>query len=352
MDFSKIFKGMAVAGVGAAVMLAMWSTADAQERLRWKMASAFGSKLSILGPSGVRFSTNVDRMSGGKMQIKFFEPGALVPVLEIHDSVGKGALDSAWTTPGYHIGRIPALAFYSAVPFGPGATEYLGWFLFGGGNEIYDEIYAGIGIKGLRCFAIAPEASGWFRTEIKSLDELKGLKMRFFGLGALVMNKLGVSTQLLAGADIYPALERGVIDATEFSMPSIDYDLGFYQIAKHYYFPGWHQQTSSGEFIMHKPAWEALSDQQQAIIETSCGETLGWSVIKSDVIQSEAMRKLQAKGVIIHRWPDSTVAIFREKWDEVLKENMAKDTLFKRVADSYLAFRADYVLWKEHGYLN
>ena len=175
--------------------------------------------------------------------------------------------------------------------------------------------------------------------------------MRFFGLGALVMNKLGVSTQLLAGADIYPALERGVIDATEFSMPSIDLDLGFYQIAKHYYFPGWHQQTSSGEFIMHKPAWEALSDRQKAIIETSCGETLGWSVIRSDVIQSAALRKLQEKGVIIHRWPDSTIELFREKWNEVLKEKMEKDPLFKRVADSYLTFRADYKVWKANGYL-
>jgi TRAP-type mannitol/chloroaromatic compound transport system substrate-binding protein len=352
MQFSKTFKGLAVAGVAAAATLAMWGTADAQEKLRWKMASAFGSKLSILGPTATRFVGNVAALSGGNMQIKFFEPGALVPTLEIHDSVGKGALDSAWTTPGYHVGRIPALAFFTTVPFGPGATEYLGWLKFGGAGALYDEIYAGIGIKGLRCLGIAPEASGWFRKPIESVDDLKGLKMRFFGMGALVMNKIGVSTQLLAGADIYPALERGVIDATEFSMPSIDYDLGFYQIAKHYYFPGWHQQTSAGEFIMHKPKWDALSERQQTVIDISCGEALGWSVIRSDIIQAEAMRKLQAKGVTIHRWPDSFIDLLRVKWAEVLKENMDKDPLFNKVATDFLAFRKDYEIWKEHGYLN
>ncbi len=352
MKFESLFKSVAMASLAAGVVMGMATSAQAPKTIKWKMPSAFGSKLSILGPTATRFVGSVDTLSGGAMKIKFFEPGALVPTLEIHDSVGKGALDSAWTTPGYHVGRIPALAFFTTVPFGPGATEYLGWLKFGGAGALYDEIYAGIGIKGLRCLAIAPEASGWFRKPIESVDDLKGLKMRFFGMGALVMNKIGVSTQLLAGADIYPALERGVIDATEFSMPSIDYDLGFYQIAKHYYFPGWHQQTSAGEFIMHKPKWDALTERQQTVIDVACGEALGWSVIRSDIIQSAAMRKLQEKGVTIHRWPDSFIELLRVKWAEVLKENMDKDPLFKRVADDFLAFRKDYEIWKEHGYLN
>ena len=352
MRIGKVLRTIAVAGLATGIAISIGSSAEAQKRVKWKMPSAFGSKLSVLGPTGLRFSKNVSIMSGGTLTLKFFEPGALVPALEMFDSISKGAIESAWTTPGYHIGKIPALAFYSAVPFGPGATEYLGWFLFGGGNDIYDEIYAEHDLKGLRCLAIAPEASGWFRKEITSVDQLKGLKMRFFGMGALVMNKLGVSTQLLAGADIYPALERGVIDATEFSMPSIDYDLGFWQIAKHYYFPGWHQQTSSGELLMNKPKWEGLSEQHRSIISVACGEALGWSVIRSDVIQSEALRKLQAKGVILHRWPESTIAKFRAAWEEVLQEKMDKDPLFKRVAESYLAFRKDYKVWKSYGYLD
>ena len=165
-------------------------------------------------------------MSGGKFEVKFYEPGALIPPLECFDAVSRGSIESCWTTPGYDTGKYPSLAFFTAVPFGPSVGEFLAWKWFGGGNKMRDEIYEKHGMVARDCFCIAPETSGWFRKEVKSIDELKGLKMRFFGLGAQVMAKLGVSMQLLAAADIYPALERGVIDATEFSMPTMDVKLG------------------------------------------------------------------------------------------------------------------------------
>jgi TRAP-type mannitol/chloroaromatic compound transport system substrate-binding protein len=196
------------------------ATAD---RVNWKMGSAFPSKLVQLGSGGVNLSERLEAMSGGDIRIRFYEPHALVPPLEMFDAISAGSLDAAWSTPGYWFGKEKSLALFAAVPFGP---------------------YAKHNIKALICGVIAPEASGWFRKEINSTDDLKGLKMRFFGLGAKVMEKIGVSTQLIAGGDIYPALERGSIDATEYSMPAIDLDLGFYQIAKHYYFPGWHQQST------------------------------------------------------------------------------------------------------------
>ena len=227
------------------------------------MQSAFGSQLTHLGPSGVRFTKDIERMSGGKFEIKFFEPGALVPALECFDAVSKGSVEACWTTPGYHTGKYPALAFFTTVPFGPSFGEFLAWKWFGGGNKLRDEIYAKHDLVAFDSFCIGPETSGWFRNEIKSVDELKGLKMRFFGLGAKVMQKLGVSTQLLAAADIYPALERGVIDATEFSMPTMDMKLGFHQIAKYNYFPGWHQLVSCSEILMNKKAWDALPDTLQ-----------------------------------------------------------------------------------------
>ena len=351
MRFSAIPKAVAIVGLACGLAVSLSSSAEAQKRIKWKMPSAFGSKISIIGPYGPRFTNNVKVMTGGTLNIKFFEPGALVPAFEIWDSVKTGAVESGWTTPGYHIGKIPALVFFASVPFGPRGSEYLGWMFHGGGNDIYDEIYNSHGLQGLRCVAIAPEASGWFRKEIKGPEDLKGLKMRFFGMGAQVMNKLGVSTQVLPGADIYPALERGVIDATEFSMPSIDRDYGYYQIAKHYYFPGWHQQTSVNEVLINKGHWDALSEQHKKIVEVACYETLGQSFIESDVIQADAMAFLVDKGVTLHYWSDEMLALFEEKWKEVLKENMEKDPLFKRAADSYLAFRENYKVWKDHGYL-
>ena len=285
-----------VAGLVGAVALGAAGDAEAK-KVRWKMQSAFGSKLSIIGEVARRYQDITADMSGGDLSIKFFEPGALVPVLQGFDAVEAGSIDAMWGTAGYHTGKYPSLAFFTAVPFGPRAGELLAWLYYGGGDEIYNEIYAKHDLIGLHCAAIAPETSGWFRSKLNSIDDLKGKKMRFFGLGAKVMTKLGVSTQLLAGADIYPALERGVIDATEFSMPSIDLELGFYQIAKYNYFPGWHQQSSIGELLMKKSKFEALSKQHQAIIRHGCDASVTWSFVLSEAKQFDSMLELQKKGV-------------------------------------------------------
>ncbi len=170
--------------------------------------------------------------------------------------------------------------------------------------------------------------------------------MRFFGLGAKVMQKLGVATQLLAGADIYPALERGVIDATEFSMPTIDIKLGFYQIAKFNYFPGWHQQVSVSELLMNKTAWNKLSKSHQAVIRVGLGESVMHTYAETEAKNFDAMVTMQKKhGVTIKRWPDETLAKFERAWLEVVKEESAKDPLFKKVADHFYAFRANYKRW-------
>ena len=320
--------------------------AAAQERVRWKMQSAFGSQLPHLGASGVRFSKDIERMSGGRLEIKFFEPGALIPPLECFDAVSKGSIESCWTTPGYHTGKYPALAFFTTVPFGPGFGEFLAWKWYGGGNKLRDEIYAKHDLIAIDCFCIGPETSGWFRTEIKSVEELKGLKMRFFGLGAQVMQKLGVSTQLLAAADIYQALERGVIDATEFSMPTMDMKLGFHQIAKFNYFPGWHQLVSCSELLMNKKAWEALPDNYKAMIEVAAGRQVAQTYAESEAMQFEVMAEMRDKyKVQVKRWSDTDLAAFEKAWFEVIKEESAKDPIFKKVADHFLDYRKKYAIW-------
>jgi TRAP-type mannitol/chloroaromatic compound transport system substrate-binding protein len=337
-----------VTGMALSVVVAAASGAAAQERVRWKMQSAFPSNLIHLGTAGVRFAKNVERVSGGSFQIKFYEPGALVPALECFDAAAKGAVEACWTTPGFHTGKIPALAFFSTVPFGPPYGEFFAWKKFHGGDELKNEIYAEHGLYSIDAFAIGPETSGWFRSEITSLDQLKGLKMRFFGLGAQVMQKMGVSTQLLAPADIYPALERGVIDATEFSMPDIDIKLGFYQVAKNNYYPGWHQQTSVGELLMNKAAWAKLPDTDQAMIELAAGEEIQYNYAQSEALNPAAMAEMKSKyGVTNRRWTDDELAAFEKAWFEVLAEESAKDPVFKRVADSYLAWRKDYKPWAD-----
>jgi TRAP-type mannitol/chloroaromatic compound transport system substrate-binding protein len=337
---------LASAGLALVATLASATTAAAQERVRWKMQSAFPSNLSHLGTSGKRLEATVERVSGGNFELKFFEPGALVPALECFDAASKGSVESCWTTAGYHTGKYPALAFFTAVPFGPGFGEYHAWMIYGGGKDLQNEIYAQNDLYSLDCNTIGPETSGWFRNKVESLASLKGLKMRFFGLGAQVMQKLGVSTQLLAGADIYPALERGVIDATEFSMPNMDIDLGFHQVAKYNYYPGWHQQVSVNELLINKEAWDALDDQNQAILEAACGWNIYVNYAETEAKNPAAMNKmLEEYGVTNVRWTDEELAAFEQAWSEVLEEQSAQDEDFARIADSYTAFRKEYKTW-------
>ena len=349
MKLNNYLKTLSAVGIAATMSIASVATVQAQDRVKWKMQSAFGGQLVHLGTSGVRFSKNIDRLSSGKFQIKFFEPGALVPALECFDAASKGSVESCWTTPGYHTGKLgPGVAFFTAVPFGPQIGEFLAWKKFGGGNAIRDAKYAEFGLVAVDNFCIGPETSGWFKKPVNNLDELKGMKMRFFGLGARVMQKMGVSTQLLAGADIYPALEKGVIDATEFSMPDIDQNLGFYQIAKNNYYPGWHQQVSCSELLMNADAFNKLPDNYKAMIEMAAGESIMATYANTEAKNPAAMNNMLAKyGVTNHRWPDSTLATFEKAWVEVVKEESAKDPFFKEIAESFYSFRDEYRGWGE-----
>jgi len=344
-------KTFVAAAVSAALVVGMSGQQAQAEKVKWKMPSTFPGKLIQLGQAGKRLQKTLKEVSGGEIEMKFFEPKAIVPPLEIFDAVSSGSVDAGWSVSGYWQGKEPALGLFAAVPFGPAAGEYLAWMWYGGGEDMMNEIYHKYNLHSLVCGVIAPEASGWFRKEIKGVSDLKGLKMRFFGLGAKVMQKLGVETQLLAGGDIYPALERGTIDATEFSMPAIDLNLGFYQIAKHYYFPGWHQQSTLQELLMNKAKWDALSDKHKAIIQTACKANVANQFAEGEAIQGKALATLKSKGVTIHKWPSDVIETLRKTWIEVAAEEAAKDAKFKEVWDNPNAFRKEYSLWSDLGYL-
>ncbi|MCC3860792.1 TRAP transporter substrate-binding protein [Pseudemcibacter aquimaris] len=316
-----------------------------------KLASTYPSTLTILGTMAKRFEEQIAIISNGNITFRFFEPGALSPPLETFDAVSYGALDSAWSSPGFWSGKVPALQTFAAIPFGPDAPEYMAWYYEGGGKEIYEDIYHQHNIHGIICGISPPEASGWFKEEIKTLDDLKGLRMRFFGLGARVMSKLGVSTQLLATGDIFPALELGAIDATEFSVPAVDEKLGFDKVAKHYYFPGWHQQSTFFELMINLEKWESLSDLQKAQINMTCGDNMRFGIANGEALQAEAINKLKQSGTIFHEWPGEIMQAFEAAWLEVAEEEAAKDPDFKRAWESLQSFRASYKSWKDLGYI-
>ncbi len=213
-------------------------------------------------------------------------------------------------------------------------------------------MFAKYNVYNIPCALIPPEASGWFRKEIKSVNDLKGLKMRFFGLGAKVMEKFGVATQQLPPGEIFQALQLGTIDATEFSLPAIDQRLGFFQVAKFYYFPGWHQQATFFDLMINKAKWDALSDQHKAIIELACGDLIRDTMAEGEAAQWKAIKEMQEKGgVQVKKWPREIIAAYEKAWNEVVAEELAKNPSFKKVWDSYSEFRKNYAIWKDHGYL-
>ncbi|MCW5751718.1 MAG: TRAP transporter substrate-binding protein [Alphaproteobacteria bacterium] len=350
MGIRKLLSGTAIAC--AALALAMAGPAEAQDkRVRVAYTSTFGSGVALLGPTAISIGEKLKRMSAGSIDIRFNEPGALVPANQMFDAVSAGSVDMVWATPGFWTGKDIAFAMFASVPFGPGAGEYLAWMYHGGGVQQMKELYGKYNIEVQLCGVISPEASGWFRREIKTLDDLKGLKMRFFGLGAKVMEKLGVSTQLILPGEIFQALQLGTIDATEFSMPVMDLSLGFHQVAKHYYFPGWHQQSTLNEMMISKAKWNEFSDAQKAMVEVACEANVAREFAEGEAVQFKAIQDIQAKGVTLHRWSDEFLNAFEKAWNEVAKEEAAKSATFKKAWDSYSSFRENYKVWRELGYL-
>ncbi len=318
--------------------------------MRWRMASAYAGSLPQLGTLARRLDREIWQISGGDMEIKFHEPDTLVPVAEMFDAVASGAVETAFSTPGAWAAKAPALQLFAAVPFGPRPSEYLAWIYFGGGRELYQEIYQRHNLHGVFCGIVAPEASGWFRKEIRTLEDLKGLRMRFFGLGAKVVAKLGVVPKSLDGGDIFMAFEAGAIDAAEYSMPAVDLKLGIHQMAKNYYFPGWHQPATMFDLIINLDKWKALGAARKARIEVACGDNVRYGLAEGEALQFAALKDLNAAGVTIRRWPSKILEALENAWQEVVAEETAADPDFKRVWGSLAAFREDYSIWRELGY--
>lgn len=342
---------MTAALTGAA--LTSTQHALAADKLLLKTPVAFPTHLPALGTTIVWVSEQLKLVSDGKMRMKIYEPGKLVSPPEILDAVSSGKVNSGYATAGYWQGKMPAAALFSAVPFGPEAGEYMAWLYYGNGLSLYQEMYdqGGYNVKVIPCAILSPETSGWFKKPIESPEDLKGITMRFFGLGGSVMEKLGANTVGLPGGEIFGALEKGAIDATEFSQPAIDTILGFNKIVKYNYFPGWHQQATIFELLVNKDTWKDMSDAQKAIVETTCKASITNSIAEGEAMQFPVMAEAQSKGVEIRYWSQSMLDTFEGAWDEVAADKSSNDAFFKKVWDDLSTFREGYDLWEANAFL-
>jgi TRAP-type mannitol/chloroaromatic compound transport system substrate-binding protein len=229
--------------------------------------------------------------------------------------------------------------------------EYTAWWYHAGGRELAEELYAGQGLHVLLCGIIGPESAGWFRNEISSLDDVRGLKIRFAGIGGLVMQRLGASVTMLPGGEIFQALEKGAIDATEFSMPAIDQRLGFDRIVRFNYFPGWHQPFTAFHLAVNPVAWRELASSQRALLETACTAGIARNLAHGEAIQGEVLRASREKGVVVSSLPEDVLRELQAVTETVLEEQADADADFRRVLESQRAFRREYQNWKSTGFL-
>jgi TRAP-type mannitol/chloroaromatic compound transport system substrate-binding protein len=307
--------------------------------------------MPVLGSVSRGLPEQVARASGGDLVLRFHEPGNLVPAADTVRAVSRGQVAGAWAGAGWFADRDSAFTIFSSVPFGPGIGEYMAWLYRGGGLEAARAMFAAHDVHNIPCGLIPPEASGWFRKEIKSVDDFKGLRMRIFGFGAKVVQKFGAITTQQPPGELLKAMQSGAIDAAEFSLPAMDQPLGLYKVAKYYYFPGWHQQATLFDLYINKGLWDRLSDRHKAIIEIACGDAMRQTIADGEAAQWKAMREMQAEGVVLKRWPAEMLVAFENAWNDVLAEESAKNPNFKRVYDSLALFRKNYAIWRNFNLL-
>jgi len=323
----------------------------AELRLRWRLPVAFPTSAAVIGEVPVWLSERLAAASGGALRLDVYEPGELVPVFSLTDAVRDRKVEAGHVWLGYDQGKIPSSVLFAATPFGLEPWEYLGWWFEGGGRELADDIYARQGIKPVLCGIIGPETAGWFREPLRSLEDLEGLKIRFSGIGGKVLERVGASITILPGGEIFQALEKGAIDATEFSMPVVDQALGFDRVASHNYFPGWHQTFTASHLVVNLDAWNELAPADQALIELACDAVSTQSLGIGEARQGAVLKAFPERGVTAHYLERPMLDELRRITQEVLEEEAARDADFRRVYASQQAFREVYRYWKEMGYL-
>jgi TRAP-type mannitol/chloroaromatic compound transport system substrate-binding protein len=287
----------------------------------------------------------VSEMTDGKFKIRTFAAGEIVPGLQVLDAVQNGTVEMGHTASYYFFGKDPTFALGTVVPFGLNTRQMDSWLTQGGGEGMLNDFYKSYGIYAVACGNTCAQMGGWFRKEIKTLDDLKGLKFRIAGMAGTMLAKLGVVPQQLAGGDIYPALEKGTIDAAEWVGPYDDQKLGFSKIAPNYYYPGWWEGNATLHCMSNLEKWNALPKMYQAVVRAAGAQANTWMQAKYDADNPRALRELVAGGTKLLPFSQPILEASFAAANEVYAEITAKNAAFKKIYDSQMAFRKEEVLW-------
>ncbi len=339
------FLASAAAGAAAATTIAAPAIAQSMPEIRWRLSSGFPKSLDTIYGAAEVFAKLVSEATDGRFQIQPFGAGEIVGAFQLADAVGNGTLAMGHTTSYYYVGKDPPFAFGTAIPFGLNTRQMNAWLYHGGGQDLLNEFYGKHGIYALPGGNTGTQMGGWFRKEIKTVADLQGLKMRIGGLGGQVLAKLGVVPQQVPGGEIYPSLERGTIDAAEWVGPYDDEKLGFAKVAPFYYYPGFWEGCAGVHFFINQAKWNELPKHYKGAIQSAAGYTNIDMTAKYDARNPTALRRLIGAGAQLRPFSQEIMEAAFKAANEVYDEIGAKNADFKKVYDSYRAFRGEEYLW-------
>ncbi len=324
---------------------------DPEPKRTLRVAMSYAPDLPQFGSLARKLADRVKRSSGGAMALALAAPGQPTPPEQCFDAVIKNQVEACLSTPGLWAARYSALALFGGVPFGPEGVEHIAWMTYGGGEELLDEIYARHELKSVLCGITTAEGGGWFRKPIAAPEDLRGLKLRAYGLAARVYGRTGAEARHLEADKILEALKAGEIDGVEYSFPLIDLGVGFHTLVANYYLPGWQQPTVPLELLFQRKYWEQLPERERALLESACGDSVRDGLAEGEALQAAALRELRAKGVVLHRWPDPVWKALQRAWLDVAEQESEANPAFKKAWGVLSAFRAEYETWRKLGHM-
>jgi TRAP-type mannitol/chloroaromatic compound transport system substrate-binding protein len=334
--------GAAVAATGTVAAPAI---AQSMPEVRWRLTSGFPKSLDTIYGAAELFAKYVSEATDGKFQVQPFAAGEIVPTPQAIDAVSNNTVEMAHTASYFYVGKDPTFGILTSAPFGLNTRQQNAWFYHNGGNELANEFYGKSGLYALPGGNTGTQMGGWFRKEIKTVDDLKGLKMRIAGIAGQVMQKMGVIPQQIPGGDIYPALERGTIDATEWVGPYDDEKLGFNKVAPFYYYPGWWEGGATIHFWFNKEKWNGLPKAYKAIAEAACAYANLDMTAKYDAKNPGALRRLVGAGAQLRPFSQEIMEASYKASNEMYDETSAKNADFKKIWENIRAFRGEEYLW-------
>ncbi len=329
----------------AAGAVAAPAIAQSTPSLQWRFAASWPKSLDVGYGAAELIARRVAELTEGRFQIRTFAGGEIVPPLQVLDAVQAGTVEMGHTALYYYFGKDPALAFGTSIPFGMTTRQNRAWWFFGGGAEAMAPLLSEYGCVAIPSANTGCQMGGWFRKEIKTVADLKGLKARIGGMAGLVLARLGAVPQMIAAADIYPSLEKGVIDAAEWVGPYDDEKLGFNKVAQYYYYPGWWEGNAMVVTLINETKWNELPKSYQAALTAACAEADLWSMAKYDAQNPAALRRLVASGTRLRPFPRQVLEACETASYEVYAELMSKSAHWKRIYPAWKKFRDDQFLW-------